>query len=233
MRASKQSQLFVAVRILLCVAGGANAMAEPSCAAKPCVFDDPKATPAITSYPTTLTFKSFWSSASSASDAETPGLTTEIQNMITWEPHEASPTSFPATVVQTVITTHTFVSGSPAATSVTEEPTYSSWIVHKPAATDLPRHGQGICANCTQPASWQPAQKCVDMEQDTACVRQCAQRDGLWYCFDKHAWYFENVMGRVCWWTDQDTNTTQYLMLAEPCVVGDKQLDCEPCRLYG
>ncbi|OAA65251.1 hypothetical protein SPI_02038 [Niveomyces insectorum RCEF 264] len=260
------NQLAAALAIMSGGGGGTiravRAMAEPSCTTAACVFDNPTATPAITSYPTTLTFSSTWStvrtvtpddyddggggsgSDSGTTSSSTPTVVTEIQRVVTLEPHDASPTSFPATVLQTVTTTHSFifVTGQPptttTTTSVTLEPTSSQWIVHRPAATDLPRHGLGLCSNCTQPADWQPAPQCADAEQATGCVRQCAQRDGLWYCFDKHAWYEENVMGRVCWWTQPDdsgsgANITQYLMLAEPCRIGDRHLDCEACRTYG
>ncbi len=240
-------------RTLVLVGGGqaAWAMAEPSCTTTVCAFDNPTATPAITSYPTTLTFSSSWSTVRTVTPDEgdtvtTTGTTTEIQYVVTVEPHEASPTSFPATVLQSVTTTHTLVwtafdaeMGMPMATiTTTAEPTSSQWVVHRPAATDLPRHELGLAANATQPADWAPAQQCADAEQETACVRQCAQRDGLWYCFDKHAWYEENVMGRVCWWQQPDDSgsgalVTQFLMLAEPCRVGDRHLECDACRLYG
>ncbi|CAK7214059.1 hypothetical protein SCUCBS95973_002017 [Sporothrix curviconia] len=260
---------------LIALASTARAMAEPSCTTAVCVYDDPSATPAITSYPTTLTFSSTWSTvrtvtpdndgndASGATAALLlPQTTTEYQYAITYEPHKAAPTSFPATVLQSVTTRHTCVWTAPPSlslsssgasgnrtSSTTDEPTSSQWIVHRPAATDLPRRSLGTTTHnnathnaTTTPAGWSPAQQCVDAGQQTGCVRQCTQCDGLWYCFDKHAWYEENVMGRVCWWTQPDNDdsggasgamVTQYLMLAEPCIAGDLHVNCEACRLYG
>ncbi|CAK7210369.1 hypothetical protein SBRCBS47491_000754 [Sporothrix bragantina] len=231
---------------LLAFVGTALAMAQPSCTTAACVYDDPSATPAITSYPTTLTFSSTWSTVRTITPDDDPAggtlqTTTEYQTAITYEPHAAAPTSFPATVLQSVTTSHTFVwtSRGSATTTTTDEPTSSQWIVHQPAATDLPRRalGRSSSANSTV-STWKPAQQCLDAEQQTGCVRQCTQRDDLWYCFDKHAWYEENVMGRVCWWQQPDDNgtgnlVTQYLMLAEPCIDGDVHVECEACRLYG
>ncbi|CAK7199782.1 hypothetical protein SEUCBS139899_002466 [Sporothrix eucalyptigena] len=213
-------------------------MAEPSCTTTACIYDNPQATPAITSYPTTLTLSSTWSTVRTVTPDDDPAgplqTTTEYQRCVTYEPHDASPTSFPATVLQSVTTSHTFVwtSGGKATTTTTDEPTSSQWIVHQPAATDLPRRALGGPPNATAPAGWIAAPQCVDAGQDTGCVRQCTQRDGLWYCFDKHAWYEENVMGRVCWWTQPDDSGTgamvlQYLMLAEPCRVGDRHVQCD------
>lgn len=222
-----------------------SGMAEPSCTTATCVFDDPAATPSVTSYPTTLTFSSDWSTVrtvtpdawlgSDSVPASVLETTTEFQHVVTVEAHDASPTSFPATVLQDVTTTHTYVVAS--TTSTTLEPTSSQWVLHTVSPNDLPRHGLGDPQpNAPPPHNWQPAQQCLDAGQQTGCVRQCAQRDGLWYCFDKHAWYEENVMGRVCWWTEQDdsgADVVRYLMLAEPCRIGDRHVECEACRLYG
>ncbi|KAL1893972.1 hypothetical protein Sste5346_006113 [Sporothrix stenoceras] len=220
---------------------------EPSCTTVKCVFDDPTATPAITSYPTTLTFSSHAAvltssynfavgggdAASSSSDG---GSTTDYQDMVTVEVHAASPTSFPATVIQVAVTSHTLVHGV-APSLVTASPSVetqsSTWIVHAPAATDLSRHKPGLCGNCTQPATWIPDASCVAQNQTTGCVRQCAQRDGLWYCFRKDDWYEENVMGRVCWWLNPFYGTTEYRMLGAPCVDGDRHVDCAACETYG
>jgi hypothetical protein len=198
---------------------------------------------------TTLTFASDWSTVrtvtpdawqgqgSDSVPASVLETTTEYQHVVTMEPHDASPTSFPATVLQSVTTTHTYVA-SEGSSTVTVEPTSSQWILHRPSATDLARNGLGDPQpNAPPPHGWEPAPQCLDAGQQTGCDRQCAQRDGLWYCFDKHAWYKENVMGRVCWWTEQDDDSgadvIRYLMLAEPCREGDRHVECEACRLYG
>ncbi len=224
--------------ILAFAATRAHGMAEPSCTTKKCVFDDPAATPAVTAYPTTLTFTSAWSATTSAFNfavgaADTPGImTTEIQNIRTLEPHPSAPASFPATLVATALTSHTVIAGD-AAPTTSVETALSTWIVRKPAATDLPRHGKGICGNCTQPASYVGDPTCVVAGNATACTRQCQQRDGLWYCFQQDNHYQENVMGRVCWWLNPFYGTTEYKMLGEPCIEGDRTLDCLACDTYG
>ncbi|ERT00410.1 uncharacterized protein SPSK_09775 [Sporothrix schenckii 1099-18] len=229
----------------LALAGAAVAV-EPSCTTVKCVFDDPTATPAITAYPTTLTFSSHDTVLTSSYDFAAPGgdvasaadggNTTDYQNMVTVEAQATSPTSYPATVVQVAVTTHELVHGT-APSRVTAAPSVethsSTWILHKPQSTDLPRHDQGLCGNCTQPATWAPAASCVAQNQTTGCVRQCAQRDGLWYCFRQDDWYEENVMGRVCWWLNPFYGTTEFKMLGTPCVDGDRHVDCAACETYG
>ncbi|OAA65845.1 hypothetical protein SPI_02632 [Niveomyces insectorum RCEF 264] len=230
---------------VLGLVAGARGIAEPSCTTVKCDFDNPTATPAITSYPTTLTFTSHMSYTTSsynfavggddgAASSSDGGVTTDFQNMVTVEPHASSPTSFPATVVMTAVTSHTLVTGKPAVTAtVSVETQLSTWIVRPPTSTDLPRHSTGICGNCTQPATWTPDAACVAQNQTTGCVRQCAQRDNLWYCFQKDDWYQENVMGRVCWWLNPFYGTTDYRMLGKPCVDGDRKVDCSACETYG
>ncbi len=221
-------------------AAGAYGVAEPTCTTKKCVFDDPTVTPSITRYPTTLTFTSAWSSSSSAynfavgaADDTAPAvLTTEIQNVQSLEPHASAPTAFPATVVVTAVTTHTVAVGAAPATT-SRETVLSTWIVHQPKPTDLPRHERGLCGNCTQPASWVGDPTCLAAGNATACTRQCAQRDGDWYCFKQDDWYAENVMGRVCWWLNPFYGTTEYKLLGEPCRQGDRTMDCLACDTYG
>ncbi|CAK7200201.1 hypothetical protein SEUCBS139899_002892 [Sporothrix eucalyptigena] len=231
-------------RLVLLAFVGAVYAVEPSCTTAKCVFDDPTATPAITIYPTTLTFTShdavltssynfaIGGNAASTSDG---GTTTDFQNMKTVEIHESSPTAFPATVVQTAVTEHTFVHGQPTAlqSSLSVETQLSTWIVRPPQPTDLPRHASGVCGNCTQAATWTPDESCTAKNQTTGCVRQCAQRDGLWYCFQKDDWYEENVMCRVCWWLNPFYGTTEFRMLGTPCVEGDRAVDCAACETYG
>lgn len=235
-------------RAALLIFVGAAYAVEPSCTTVKCVFDPPSATPAITAYPTTLTFSSHDAVLTSsynfavgggdpASSSSDGGNTTDFQNMVTVEAHAASPTAFPATVVQVAVTSHTLVHGAApsltTASPVSVETQSSTWIVRSPQPTDLPRHDPGICGNCTQPATWTPDASCAAQNQTTGCVRQCAQRDGLWYCFKKDDWYAENVMGRVCWWLNPFYGTTEFRMLGAPCVAGDRHVDCAACETYG
>ncbi|CAK7233505.1 hypothetical protein SBRCBS47491_008633 [Sporothrix bragantina] len=235
-------------RLVIFALVGAVYAVEPSCTTAVCVFDDPTATPAITAYPTTLTFTSHdtvltssYNFAAPGGDADATsavdgGTTTDIQNMVTVEVHAASPTVFPATVVQLAVTSHTFIHGlesSLRSTSMSVETAQSTWIVRPPQPTDLPRHATGLCGNCTQPATWTPDASCTAQNQTTGCVRQCAQRDGLWYCFREDNWYAENVMGRVCWWLNPFYGTTEFRMLGMPCVEGDRKVDCSACETYG
>jgi hypothetical protein len=227
--------------VLIALAAFAAAVPEPSCTTTKCVFDDPSATPAITDYPTTLTFSSSWSATTQSFDFEVGAadkpqvMTTEVQNVRTLEPHASSPTAYPATVVATGLTTHTYiVEGSTLPLST--ETIFSTWMLHRPQPSDLPRYAKGICADCAQPAAYAPAPACAAAGNATACTRQCAQRDGNWYCFYKGRdmmHFEENVMGRVCSWFNPFYGITEYIMLGTPCVEGDRMMDCAACETYG
>ena len=195
-----------------------------------------------TKYPTTIT--SIWSSTTSSST--TPGPWGAVQKMVVittqtvtlLEPHPTSIDSYPATVVQTAITSRTYdyrityssIDG-PVSTSISSGvyTVPSTWVLHPAEPTDM---AEGMlmpslpCEECTA-STWTADSKCAAKGLNTACQGQCRLRDDTWWCYKMYySDYGSDVqMGRVCWGND-----SYYEQLLEPCNVADHRLACLPCK---
>jgi hypothetical protein len=161
------------------------------------------------------------------------GITTRMAT--TLEPGPV--TSYPATVIETILSTVTYeyrITRSDGSSSTSfSSGTYtvpSTWVVSKPQASDLASGtsmGSLPCDSC--PAqSWVPDSQCVAKGLDTACQGQCQQRYGDWWCYHMYYSDYSNSafrMGRACWGGDGE-----YLQLNTPCVDSDHQMACTPCQ---
>ncbi|KAH8881325.1 hypothetical protein GQ53DRAFT_832511 [Thozetella sp. PMI_491] len=149
------------------------------------------------------------------------------------EPWPASPTSFPYTMLQTAVKHSTIESRLVVTISAPPETSFSyatvtgtsTWILWRPAVTDMPAGGSGSCSECVA-SSPTPDPRCERLGLDTACQGQCEQRDGLWWCYRR---YYSDpsslAMGRACW-----GNKTEYAQLLTPCIGTDHALPCMPCK---
>lgn len=104
----------------------------------------------------------------------------------------------------------------------------STYSIYLPQPTDLApgtRDEDLPCSDCPlQQVEQDP--RCTALGLDTACVGQCDQRDGVWWCYDmKYNDYISNPLGRACW-----GNFSLFHLLVEPCIVGDHRAGCTPCQ---
>lgn len=153
-------------------------------------------------------------------------------------------TSFPATVVETVVSHITFEfrtsyqdggRTTSLSSAVVTEP--STWVVTAPRATDLaegmtadalPCGGADSCtAEMQERAQEDGDPRCNALGLQTGCQGQCERRDGAWWCYQLYLSDYRDAklrMGRVCWGEDN-----RYEQLNTPCVAGDRKVACTAC----
>lgn len=218
-----------------------NVLAAVACYGASCAITQTYAQ--STKYPTTIT--SVWSSTESSTTS--PGPLGAVQKVVVittltvtlLEPHPTPIVSYPATLIQTAITSRTYdyritysSLDGPVSTSISSGvyTVPSTWVLHPAQPTDL---AVGIemsalpCDECPIASSWTVDSRCAAKGLDTACQGQCKLRDDTWWCYKMYySDYGSDVqMGRVCW-----GNATYYEQLLEPCIAGDHRLACVPCK---
>lgn len=196
----------------------------------------------ITNYPTTST--SIWSMTESSST--TPGPWGPVQKVIVittqtvtlLEPHLTPIASYPATLIQTAITSRTYEyrityssMEGPVSTSLSSGvyTVPSTWVLHPVQPTDMSVETSMSSLPCEECAAstWTADSRCAAKGLDTACQGQCRLREDIWWCYKMYySDYGSDVqMGRACWGND-----SYYEQLLEPCNVADHKVACVPCK---
>jgi hypothetical protein len=177
------------------------------------------------------TYDFAWVASETLMTYATTGMVTQIQTL---------PTAFPAAVVKTVMSHMTVTKSAtgwdnevfPPKTYTESRTTTFTAHFYLPQPTDLAEGTKiwGVpCQECLS-SDYKPDPQCEALGLLTACQGQCKQVDGVWECREIWPDEFRNgpdfLMGRACW----KGNSSDYKPLWTPCVAGDHQIGCTPCK---
>jgi hypothetical protein len=233
----KLNNLFTAALIAchaVSPAAGLPASTEPA----------PVPSPAAADYATTTTvISSTTESSTSLIQFINPRVVTIITTITATTLRPGPVTSFPATVVETVVSHITFEfrtsytdGGRTTSMSSAVVTVPATWIVAAPRPTDLaagttadelPCSADGCTTEVQERTREDSDPRCDALGLQTGCQGQCEEREGAWWCYQLYLADYRDAklrMGRACWGADN-----RYEQLNSPCVASDRKVACTAC----